>query len=130
MNLLPHAMAPLHILCKGYLGSVLNESGGGGGGGGGLGVGKQISSSSNSGSASRPASNGDTEDPMEVDGDSDSEVEIVAGAAENGQSNGKVASATTNGTATTSAGRESQTISLNVERQLKKMAKVELQLSV
>lgn len=128
MNLLPHAMAPLHILCKGYLGSVLNESGGGGGGG--LGVGKQMSSSSNSGSASRPASNGDTEDPMEVDGDSDSEVEIVAGAAENGQSNGKVASATTNGTATTSAGRESQTISLNVERQLKKMAKVELQLSV
>lgn len=128
MNLLPHAMAPLHILCKGYLGSVLNESGGGGGGG--LGVGKQMSSSSNSGSASRPASNGDTEDPMEVDGDSDSEVEIVTGAAENGQSNGKVASATTNGTATTSAGRESQTISLNVERQLKKMAKVELQLSV
>lgn len=127
MNLLPHAMAPLHILCKGYLGSVLNESGGGGGG---LGVGKQMSSSSNSGSASRTASNGDTEDRMEVDGDSDSEVEIVAGAAENGQSNGKVASATTNGTATTSAGRESQTISLNVERQLKKMAKVELQLSV
>lgn len=26
MNLLPHAMAPLHILCKGYLDSALNKA--------------------------------------------------------------------------------------------------------
>lgn len=27
MNLLPHAMAPLHILCKGFLDSAVNKTG-------------------------------------------------------------------------------------------------------
>lgn len=116
INLLPHAMAPLHILCKGYLGSVLNQSGG---------ADKSRPLGSNHVTTER---NGG--ERMEVD--SDSEVEILTPDASE--------SPKSNGTGSPGAARISldgggsrgaqQSLNLKVESELRKIAKVELNLSI
>lgn len=118
INLLPHAMAPLHILCKGYLSSVLNQSSAVGGD-------PQRASPS---SASGTTTNGDSEERMDVDG-SDSETEIVTsnrggGGGEVHTNGSSSKAAATNG----STGDSTTTISPGVESKLKKMAKVELEM--
>lgn len=145
INLLPHAMAPLHILCKGYLSSVLNQSSSSSGGD------KQQQQQQRSngesshnngthpsrGSTSTTTNGRDSDDRMDVDMDSDSEVEILTGppATTNGgtpKSSSSSSPTTSNGTAAGGGGgrgdlAHSSAINSNVESKLKKMAKVELQ---